>query len=398
MSRIIGPGSSRNYDPTPHRPQPFFVGEIMRQYGARGVVALAVAAVVAFLPLALLIWFNVVRLSSVVAAQCRGGVVVRPERWRQQQEEEDEPGDTALLQVTCEVPDIGGWRELLRDDDPVNRGGPVGNSIYVRQERVYLRKAGDFKLPYGLLGRPPVSAWLPEGDYELLVVYEPRRPDSWRGDSASCLPLAAAFDACSLPAKERTVRRIQLPHYDWGATEPIRFEQPSGETHAPTVTDLQPLLESIESAAAWPTPGGYVLSVAEPHVHHTDDHRQCTASLAAPHTVPREWTHDQLAALRWWLPPEATAARGRLDSLISGLGWREFFEGWYCYAAAGVAGLVFTRWGALAILEPYRRGDRFWESLKLCASIFALAAGAWLLLHVLFDGSGCRGPVPFRWR
>ena len=50
--------------------------------------------------------------------------------------------------------------------------------------------------------------------------------------------------------------------------------------------------------------------------------------------VNREWTREQLAELRAWLPAEATTARRRLDELIRSLDWRAFFQGWYCYAAA----------------------------------------------------------------
>src|SRR5438105_4404879 len=139
MSRVVGPGSSGNYGRSLYGRHPFFVTTIVREHGVRGVVALLVAALVAFIPMALLVWFNTARLASVVASQCGHQVVVKPGRF-ERDKENDEPGDTALLQVTCDVPAIDGKRELLRDDDPARRTDFLFDTYYVRYERVYLRK------------------------------------------------------------------------------------------------------------------------------------------------------------------------------------------------------------------------------------------------------------------
>ena len=397
MGRIVGPGWSRNYDPSPNNRRPFFVTTIVRQYGARGVIALVVAAVLAFAPLLALVWFNFARLSSVVAAQCNQPVVVKPARFEEDQQE-DEPGETALLQVICEVPTYNGSRDLLVDDDPARRAFDVSDSYFIRREAVYLRKAGDFNLPYGFLGSPPVSAWLPAGDYEILVVHDAPTVDLRSATDVNGFPLVTVYDSCSLPAKEKSVRRIRLPHYERGGGTPIQPVRPGGETGRMTADELGALADSIGQATAVPTPGGYLLSLGEPQVHHDQDHQACTASFHALQSVAREWTRDQLVTLRNWLPENANAARDKLSGLISALEWRVFFQGWYLYAAAGVAGLVFTRWGALAILEPHRRRESFGESVKDCAAIFLVAALLWFLWQVLTDGSGCHGPVPFRLR
>jgi hypothetical protein len=84
--------------------------------------------------------------------------------------------------------------------------------------------------------------------------------------------------------------------------------------------------------------------------------------------------------------------------LVDRLLWREFLEGWFCYAAAAIAGLVFTRWGAIALLEPWRRRDSWRESLELLVSIAVASAAVWMLYQILTDSSGCRGSIPFRIR
>jgi hypothetical protein len=395
MGQVIGPGSSSSYDGFRRGRQPFFVVSILREHGIKGVIALLVAAAVAFIPLIALVWFNTWRLTSVVAAQCSQPVVVKPGRF-ERDKENDEPGDTALLQVTCEVPCIDGWRELLCDEDPVRRDANVSDWHHVRNERVYLRKASDFNLPFGLLGRPPVSVWLPAGDYEIAVVHETPKSESRIDAQAIGFPFTTVFDSCSLSEREKTVRRIQLPHYDWGGAEPILPAGQSVMFRDPTEDDLRLLLDQVQSLTTIPTPGGYLFSLGEPQVSHVEGHRQCTVDFNDLQAVPREWTRNQIATLRNSLPTSATAAREKLNILLGDLQWREMFEGWFCYAAAGIAGLVFTRWGALAILEPGRHRETLGASVKRCLVIFLVSALAWFLFQVLTDSHGCSGPMPFR--
>jgi hypothetical protein len=392
MGQIIGPGSSRNSDYSPRNRRSLFGASIIRQYGFRGVVALVVAAMLAFAPLALLLWFNLARLTSVVVSQHGQAVVIKPAR-HEQEKDDDEPGETALLQVTCEIPTIDGWRELLCDDDPARRNTNFSDSSYVRTERVYLRKAGDRNVPFGLLGKPPVSVWLPAGDYELAVVHDAPRSEQRIDARSYGFPLVTVLDSCSLPAKKKTVRRIRLPHYDWGDAAPIPPAGQSGDARLPTADELQPLADAIARLTPIPTPGGYLLALAEPLVLHSEDHRHCTADFKALEVVPREWNRDQIATLRNWLPDGSSPARDKLSKLIDALSWREMFEGWFCYALAGVAGLVFTRWGALVILEPNRRRATFGKSLKRCVVVFLVCGLAWFLLQFYLDG-GFRGYLP----
>ena len=160
--------------------------------------------------------------------------------------------------------------------------------------------------------------------------------------------------------------------------------------------ELAPLLKACETVSAIPTPGGYLLALGEPSIQHSIEHRDCTVDMHNLSVVPREWTRDQLAALRNWLPEDAQPARAKLSQLVDRLVWREFLEGWFSYAAAGITGLVFTRWGAIALLEPWRRRDTWSESLALLVKIAVASAGLWLLFQILTDSSGCHGPVPFR--
>jgi len=190
---------------------------------------------------------------------------------------------------------------------------------------------------------------------------------------------------------------VPLPHYDWGGSSPIRLashEQPTSEAELPAI-EWAVVQSACERATPIPTPAGYVLSLDEPVVHHGEGHHECTADLHELQPVPREWTRDQLAALRNWLPADATAVQARLSQLVNRLLWREFFEGWYCYAAAGIAGLVFTRWGAISLLEPWRRRQTWGEAVGQIVAIFLLAGCGWLLLQILTDSPG-GGPIPFR--
>jgi hypothetical protein len=386
MGQVIRPGSSSNFDGYRRSGQPSFLVTCIRDHGSKGVVALLAAAAIAFVPLILLVWFNTWRLTSVVAAQCQQQVVVKQKRF-DFEKEEDKPGDTALLQVSCDVPCVDGWRELLRDDDPVRRNSSYSDWHYVRNERVYLRKAGDLNLPFGLLGRPPISVWLPAGDYDIAVVHEAPRTESRIDAKSGSFPLITVFDSCSLPTNEKTVRRIQLPHYDWGGAVPIVPVGQSEANRAPTEDELRLFLEQMQSLTVIPTPGGYLLALGEPQIRHTDDHRECVVDFTDLQGVSREWTRDQIARLRHWFPTSATTARTKLGSLVDGLQWREMFEGWYCYALAGLAGLVFTRWGALVILEPSQRRT-LGERIKRYATIFVVAALGWVVFQWL---TGSRG-------
>lgn len=378
MGQVIGPGTSSSA--TPHHARgAFFPVQLIRQYGFRAVLAMLVAAGVAFIPLAILIWFNVFRLTSVIATQCGQPVVVKPGRFEQQQSD-DEPGETGLLQITCEVPTLDGWRELLCDEDPALRSAGPSNSIYVRDERVYLRRAGNPNVPFGLLGRPPVSAWLPAGDYEIAVIHEAPSDRSLIDSPQTGFPFVTMFDSCEVADRQKTVRRIQLPHYSRGQGTPLSVVGQDSETRIPPAPDLQLLKRSIVDAMTIPSLGGYIIVMGEPHVDHSEDHARCVVDFDSLQSVPREWTRNQLATLRNWLPPEEAQARAKLSPLVSALVRREMFEGWFFYTAAGVAGLVFTKWGAITTLEPYRRRDRFFGLAKLCLVIFLISAVGWWLI------------------
>lgn len=389
MGRIVQPGYSR-YDGNSGRSsgnlKTFFASfvRLVREYGFRGVVALVVAALLAFAPAALLVWFNVARLSSVVQLQPGQTVIVKPARHSDDQEK-DEAGETSLLVVKCDVTWVGDPRPLLVDDDPVRRDRTLGDSVYVRREQVYIRPAYA-DVPFGLLGPPPVSVWLPPGEYDVLVVHEAPNSESRIDAVSPGFPYVSTRATCSLENRSKTECRVPLPHYDGSNFEPLPLVNADGTTAArkPTADELRPIVEACEVATAVPTPGGYLLTLPEPFVRHTDDHRGCAEDFSQRISVTREWTRDQLATLRRWLPDDATAARARLMNLIGALQWREFFAGWYCYAAAGVAGVVFTRWGATAILEPWQRRRTFGEAVKLTFSIFLISAVLWILVQMFF--------------
>jgi hypothetical protein len=396
MARIVTPGSSRFDDHGPYRARPFFVTDLVRRHGLRAVLAILIAALFAFAPLAALYWFNSLRLTPAVVTPAGQRAVVKPAQQHEEQERE-EPGETALLQIRCEAPTADGWRELLGDRDPTRNDS---DWRYVRQERVYLRRAGSSWVPFALLGPPPVSAWLPAGSYEILVVYEAPTGESRIDAPGKSYPLLTEFAECSLTSRQKTVCRIPLPHVDWGNPESLLGIGPPGEAVDcnPSLDELAPLLADCEAAAAIPTPAGYVLTLREPQVHHEVGHRGCIQDFHDLSSIPREWTRNQLATLRNWLPDDAAAAKARLTALVNQLEWREFLEGWFCYALAGVSGLVFTRWGAIALLEPWRRRNAWRELPGLLVWIFLLSAGAWFVLQLAFTPFGCQGPVPFRLR
>jgi membrane associated rhomboid family serine protease len=47
---------------------------------------------------------------------------------------------------------------------------------------------------------------------------------------------------------------------------------------------------------------------------------------------------------------------------------------------------VFTRWGALVILEPSRRHATFGNSLKRCVVVFLVSGLAWFLFQFFTNG------------
>lgn len=370
MGQIIRPGSSTSgYDRQSSRP--FFVVHILSQYGFRGLVAMVFAAVIAFAPLAALIWFNVFRLTSVVSRQCGVRVVARERT--EYQRASDRPGKTGLLQITVEVPTFDGWLKLRHNND-LSPSDPN----FVRDERVYLRRAGDLKLPFGLLGRPPISAWVPAGDYEIAVVHE-TPPDflMQTGSPGVRFPFVTIYESCTVQNREQTVVNVLLPHYGWGRGTPLYLAGQMGAPSDQPPPDLKRLFKSIAKSKAIPTPGGYVLLFAEPVVTHTEEHQRCTVDFDELQQVPREWTRNQLAMLRNWLPPGETAARDKLSPLVTNLMRREMFEGWFFYAMAGIAGLVLTNWGSIAILERWRRREMFSNTVWLCFWIFVISAVGW---------------------
>src|SRR5207249_1093912 len=147
----------------------------------------------------------------------------------------------------------------------------------------------------------------------------------------------------------KTALKIRLPHQDSACGCPIKLPDVDQKPRERPLTaaEMRPYLEAIEHAASFPSPGGVVLSLPEPTVYHTADHRDCEGRFNDLRAVPREWTYDQLGILWNWLPAEAEAARSRLQAIQRRLDWRSLLEGWYCYAAAGVAGLVLTRYGTI---------------------------------------------------
>lgn len=360
--------------------------QLVRTHGLKGLVVLVIAALLAFAPLTLLYWCNELRLASPQASNHHRPVLIRAGQTQEEQEEE-EPGETALLQVICETTSFSQTRPLLVDRDPRhNRDGQQG-SWNVNRERVYLRAVNEaVDVPFALLGPPPISVWLPAGDYEIRVVHEAPSGELRTDGRRNGYPFVTVSAECSLENKQRVVCRVPLQHFG--------FEQ--GFEPADASDSLAPLIAAWENAIAIPTPSGYVLALPEPTVQHTGDHRGCTIDFSHLQAEPREWSREQLATVRNWLPQEATVARAKLSALVDAIGWRDMLAGWYCYLAAGVTGIVFTRWGAIAMLEPWRHGESFWDNVGLLCKVFFAAIAAWFLFSVLTDSSGCSGPVRFR--
>ncbi len=247
-----------------------------------------------------------------------------------------------------------------------------------------------------------MSAWLPPGEYEVLVVYESPHGMPDDGPGIVGFPFVTASVICKTEKMQRTDCRILLPHYEHSFAKRLGTVGADGRSvdKSLSTADLGELYRGIDRAVAIPTPAGYLLEIPEPAIRHDDEHRNCTIDYTTDGGAPREWTRDQLAMLLHWLPADDAAkpARDRLEKLVGALEWRDHFRGWYLYAAAGVAGLIFTRWGATALISPGRRVETFFESLKKMLTVFLLSALFWLLWTILTDGNGCRGPMPFRLR
>lgn len=389
MARFVTPGQSQPDGGGSFRFRPFFVIDLVRRYGVGAVYAIFFAALFAFAPLATLYWFAELRLQPVVTTELGRQVVVKSAQTHEEQEHE-KPGETALLQVTCDIPVAEGWQELLRDGDKAHTDSMVLGSNYVRRERVYVRRVGSKHVPFGLLGPPPVSVWLPAGNYEILVIYEAPTGESRIDAPGKSFPWLSEFADCSLESRTKTVCRIRLPHYDRGNPDALLGIGSSAgfsDQRVPT-EHFAELLASCETAVAIPTPAGYVLQLEEPEVNHHDAHRGCFQDFQTLHSIPREWTRSQLVSLRNWLPPDATRSRERLTTLVDQLGWRQFLEGWFCIAAAGISGLVFTRWGALNLLEPWRRRQALREIPGLLVKIFFLSVVAWIVIQFISDVTG----------
>jgi|GEM_PF-2805710 len=412
MSHLAGSdysGSRGSSDGNRRSPLGEYFGDfvaIVRNHGLKGLAVLFLAALFAFAPLGVLYWFCEFRFASTLASQFQGRpVVIRPAQTSEEQERQ-EAGETALLQVICETTSRGETRPLLTDADPRRSQDFLHSSQFVNRERVYIRRidllpdeaaavvsvtAQNFKVPFALVGSPPVSVWLPAGEYEILVVHEAPAGEESTDPRRRSFPFVSVTAECSLENKQKTVLRVPLPHYEFGTV----FEPPASDARQQP-DELAPLLAAWEHATAVPTPNGYLLELPEPAIEHTAEHRGCTIHFGQLAAEPREWTREQLATVRNWLPAEASVVNVKLSRLVDNLGWREFLAGWYCYAIAGITGLVFTRWGALAILEPWRRGESFFDNLGLLCKIFCAAIAVWFLVLVLTDSSSCSGPIRFR--
>jgi hypothetical protein len=393
MGRIVQPGYSQRDDGSNRRRKSGGVAaligsylRIIREYGLRGIVALVTAGVLAFAPVGVLVYFNVGRFAPVVRLKSGQTVVVKPSR-NHDDRERDEAGATGVLVVTCDVPWVGQPRPLLAEDDPYRDRAGLSDAPSGRHDQVYVRPAAEIDLPFGLLGSPPVSAWLPEGEYEVLVVYEAPTSESRVDSVPRGFPFLTVRERITLEKFQKTRCNLYLPHHSSGAFEALATHDAtgSGTTRSPTTDELRPIFTACTEATAVPTLGGYLLTLPQPSVVHTENHTGCLEEYTNLNPLTREWTREQLATLRNWLPEEAGDGRDRLSQLVNRLQWREFFQGWYCYAAAGLTGLIFTNWGATAMLEPWRRRQAFGESVGLCVSIFLLSAIVAVLFQAFFN-------------
>lgn len=341
-------------------------------------------------PTLFLLWWNWWRLTPVPIVS---GFKVQVKNSQLTREaEEEKPGETALLYVTGQVWRSGQWRNLLQPMDDAGRRPDEISPSYVRHEMVYIRPAKKDMWPFALLGEPPVSAWLPTGGYEIMVVYETSRGLS-NSDSGKLrpFPLATEHVVQDLSAGRRTVVHVPLPHHEdcFDNSLNVRFREETPGTQVRRA-ELQRLLDAVERTTCVPTPGGVMLELPEPTIQHHEDHRGCEEDFSDLVECRREWTLGQIFTLLDWLPADAVAARQRLEQMTQSLGWRSFFQGWFWYAAAGISGLVFARWATIAKLTPYQSRRELVESLKFLAGIFFLAVLAWIVVSALSEGHGMR--------
>jgi len=339
-------------------------------------------------PTLFLLWWNWWRLAPVPIA---AGVKVQVKNARLTRDaEEDKPGETALLHVTGQVWRSGEWRDLLQvTDDAARRPDEISPS-YVRHELVYIRPAKKDKWPFALLGEPPVSAWLPAGEYEIMVVYEASRGMSnTSSGKPRPFPLATEHVVQDLSAGRRTVVRVPLPHHEdcFDNSLSVRDHEGTDGAQVPG-PKLQRLLDAVEHTTCLPSPGGVLLDVPEPAIRHDEYHRGCEEDFCDLAPCLREWTLGQLFTLLDWLPADALAARARVEQMTGSLGWRSFFQGWFWYVAAGISGLVFARWATIAKLDRFRARREAVESIKLLMGIFFLAVLVWIVVSALSEGHG----------
>ena len=339
-------------------------------------------------PTLFLLWWNWWRLAPVEVVS---GVKVQVKSAQLTQEaEEEKPGETALLYVTGQVWRRGAWRDLLQVTDSAGRRQDEISPPYVRHEMVYVRPAKKDKWPFALLGEPPVSAWLPAGEYEIMVVYEASRGLA-NSDSSKPrpFPLVTEHVVQALSAGRRTVVRVPLPHHEdcFDNSLDVRGHEGVAGTQVPRAA-LQRLVDAVERTTCVPSPGGVVLELPEPTIQHHEYHRGCEEDFSDLTPCRREWTQGQIFSLLDWLPADAVAARQRLEQMTKSLAWRSFFQGWFWYAGAGISGLVFARWATIAKLNKSRSRRELVESLKLLAGIFCLAVLVWIVVSALSEGHG----------
>jgi len=388
MSQLIQPSSSRSSGSRYSRPRGPSVFSLIRERGVHGMVVAVVFMALGLSPTLFLMWWNWWRLAPVEVVS---GVKVQVKSAQLTREaEEEKPGETALLYVTGQVLRSGEWRDLLQVTDGSARRPDEISPSYVRHELVYIRPAKKDKWPFALLGEPPVSAWLPAGGYEIMVVYEAHRGFSNLDSGKSRpFPLAAEHVVQDLSAGRRTVVHVPLPHHEDCFDNSLVVRDHDGTNGAQVSrAELQRLVDAVEHTACVPSPGGVLLDLPEPVIQHHEYHRSCEEDFSDLTACRREWTQGQIFTLLDWLPTEAIAARQRLEQMTKSLGWRNFFQGWFWYAVAGISGLVFARWATIATLDKFRSRQEMVGSLKLLAGIFLLAVLVWIVFSALSEGHG----------
>ena len=367
------------------------VFSIVRERGVYGMVIALVAMTLGLSPTVFLLWWNLMRISPVPIVAPAISVPVKSSELSKEAED-DKPGDTALLHVACDVGRSDRWRELLRNDDSARYQFNDVMPVYVRDEQVYVRSTKTALCPFALLGQPPVSAWLPAGEYEILAVYGASRGFENRdADKRPLFPLARELIKQDLVAGQRTDLRVQLRHHQDCFDDSLAI-RPESET-ADTSKELKSLWAAIENDACIPTPGGVIMDLPDPVIHHNEWHRACECNFLEFEHHPREWTQSQIETLRGWLPPEAAKARARLEGIAQALAWRVFFQGWFCHAVAGISGLAFARWATIAKLQPLSSRKAFFDSCKLAVAIFCLALFTWFVVAALIKSHWIR-PFP----